>query len=125
MTLTLLRAAYLVPAIGDFYLAANTLGDLFTGATTDVLPSLRFAGVAFAWGVLLLFGLWRPVERAWMLWPTALVIALVVLSGVPGYVAGEYTAALLALSLGLGVVVIALCLLGISYAWRARANSGA
>ena len=30
MTLNLLRAAYLVPAIADFYLAADTLGDLLT-----------------------------------------------------------------------------------------------
>jgi len=123
MTLNLLRAAFLAPAIGDFYLAADTLVDLFTGAITDTLPGLRFAGVALAWGVFLLLGLRRPVERAWILWPTILAVAFVSLSSLPGYLAGELPAARLALTLGLGAVVIALCLLGISMAGRARRSS--
>ena len=119
MTVNIFRAAYLVPVIVDFYLSADTLADLFTGVTVDTLPSLRFASVAFAWGVLLLLGLRRPLDRAWILWPTILVVTLVSLSSVPGYGAGELPAARLALSLGLGAVIVALCLLGISYARRA------
>ena len=119
----LLRAAFLAPALADFFLAAQTIFALGGEAEGSIVPSLRFAGVATAWGVFLLMGSRAPLERAWILWPTMLAVALVSLSALPGHAAGEMSAARLAFSLVLGGALILLCIAGLSSARRLRRDA--
>lgn len=69
-----LRLAYILPAVADFWLSASTLTGMKGVTDESLLPRGEFAAVAAFWALLLLFGLRRPVERAWVLLPTALVI---------------------------------------------------
>ena len=59
-----LRLAFLFPALADFVLAGLTLFRSVGIVDLSIVPRVQFAGVAFAWGVLLLVGLARPIARA-------------------------------------------------------------
>ena len=118
--MNLLRLAFLLPALADFFLAAQTLHAYVGGAGDSAFLSLRFSGVAVAWGVLLLAGLRAPLQRAWILWPTMLAIAAICLAGGIGYLAGEYTLPRLIAALSAGTVLIALCLTALRFASTQR-----
>ncbi|NNF23611.1 MAG: hypothetical protein HKN63_02225 [Rhodobacteraceae bacterium] len=83
----ILRMAFLLPAIADFGLAASTIFEMLGILDDSLVPRGQFAGVALSWGVLLLVGLSNPVERAWVLGPTAFVIGCIA----AGFLLGFYT----------------------------------
>ena len=68
------------------------------------------------WGILLLFGLRKPVERAWILGPTALVIGCIGAAYVFAFAAGAVSAATMVLAVALSVALIWLCRAGLIYA---------
>ncbi len=97
-----LRLAFLLPALADFWLSASTVAGMRGVVDESLLPRGQFAAVALAWGILLLAGLSRPVSRAWVLRPTALVIAGIGCAFLYAVVAG----ALPLWRAGVGVVVV-------------------
>ena len=118
-----LRTAYLLPALADFYLAAITV--LRTAGVNDasVVPRLQFAGVAFAWGVMLLLAMARPIDRAWVLWPTGLAVASVAGAICYGYwvgVVGLLPAMAAALT---AIIIFAFGYAGLRFAYRADADT--
>jgi hypothetical protein len=107
-----LRLAFLTPALADFILAVLTVHRM-AGVTDDSLvPRGQFAAAAFSWGILLLLGLRKPVERAWILKPTAIVIGCIFLAVFVGYIAGVVPMVVLAIALVLCATMIWLCLAG-------------
>ena len=108
--MTALRIAMVLPALADFLLAGLTLMRLAGIEDDSVVPRLQFAGVAFAWGVMLLFALARPVERAWVLIPTALAVA-----GVSGAICIGYFANVVSAVSASSAVILALAIFGFSY----------
>ncbi|NNE21494.1 MAG: hypothetical protein HKN11_02680 [Rhizobiales bacterium] len=109
-----LRMAFLVPAIADFAIGCLAIYRMIGVADDSLVPRGQFAGVAICWGVLLLVGLARPVERAWILRPTALVIACIGAAFVMGFMAGTVEAGRLAFVLVVCSALIWLCWAG----WR-------
>ena len=67
------------------------------------MPRLQFAGAAFAWGLLLLVASARPLERTWVLWPTWLAVACVLIAIGIGYAGGVVSNASVAIATVLGV----------------------
>ena len=82
----------------------------------SVVPRGQFAGVAFCWAILLLAGLARPVERAWILTPTALVIGCIAAAFVVGYIAGTVGFVRLTFVLFICAALIWLCRAGLKQA---------
>jgi len=80
-----LRIAYWTAAIADFVVAILVLIPSRMGVTNYVYPMGLMSAVAFSWGVLLIFADRHPLERRWILLPTAVVVALL---GVVGFHAG-------------------------------------
>ena len=78
----LLRASYWVAAVADFVVAVLVLIPARMGVEEVVYPMGLMSAVAFSWGVLLLVADRKPVERRWVLCPTALVVLLLGLVGV-------------------------------------------
>ncbi len=113
--------AYLAPAIVDFALALLTLYRMIDVADDSVVPRSQLVAVTFSWAVMLLVGMRKPVERAWMLWPTALVIGCIGAAVVWGHLAGVVSTVRLVLVLALCAALIWLCLAGIKFA---RSQSG-
>ena len=110
--MVVLRLAFLVPALADFILAVLTVHRM-AGVTDDSLvPRGQVAAVAFSWGILLLLGMRKPVQRAWILQPTAIVIGCIFLAVFVGFIAGVVPMAMLAIALVLCVTMIWLCLAG-------------
>ncbi len=72
----LIRTSYWVAAIADFFVAVLALIPARMGVEGFVYPMGLMSAVAFSWGVLLLFADRKPVERRWVLLPTALVVFL-------------------------------------------------
>lgn len=72
----LIRTSYWVAAIADFGIAILALIPGRMGVEGFVYPMGLMSAVAFSWGVLLLFADRKPVERRWVLLPTALVVFL-------------------------------------------------
>ncbi len=68
-----------------------------------MVPRLQFAGVAFAWGVLLLIALARPLDRTWVLWPTWLAVAGVLTAIGIGHASGVVSNASVAIAAAIGV----------------------
>ena len=125
--MTALRIAMVLPALADFLLAGLTLMRLAGIEDDSVVPRLQFAGVAFAWGVMLLFAFARPVERAWVLIPTALAVA-----GVSGAICIGYFANVVSAVSACSAVILALAIFvfiykGLRYARHAASahKSGA
>ena len=114
--MVVLRLAFLVPALADFILAVLAVFRM-TGVTDESLvPRGQFAAVAFSWGILLLLGMRKPVERAWVLHPTAIVIGCIFLAVFVGFIAGVVPMAMLTIALVLCAMIIWLCLAGSRYA---------
>ena len=78
----LLRASYWVAAVVDFVVAFLVLVPERMGVDGYVYPMGLMSAVAFSWGVLLLIADRKPLERKWVLLPTALVVLLLGLAGV-------------------------------------------
>lgn len=72
----LIRTSYWVAAIADFVVAVLALIPARMGVEGFVYPMGLMSAVAFSWGVLLLIADRKPVERKWVLLPTALVVFL-------------------------------------------------
>ena len=111
-----LRMAFLVPAVVDFALAILTLYRMIGVVDDSLVPRGQFAGAAFCWTVLLLVGRRKPVARAWILQPTAVLIGCIVTVFVVGFVAGVVSIARMALALVLGGAMIWLCWAGLKKA---------
>ena len=77
-------------------------------------------------GCLLLVGLLRPVERAWILLPTMIAIAGVLLGFVAGYSTGVVGLERAVLTVLLGAIMIGLGWSGLCFAssQKTRANYG-
>ena len=111
-----LRLAFLLPALADFVLAGLTLFRSAGIADPSIVPRVQFAGVAFAWGVLLLVGLIRTVERAWILLPTMIAITGVLLGLVAGYTAGFVETETMVFSVLVGGIMVGCGWLGLRFA---------
>ncbi|MDJ0629822.1 MAG: hypothetical protein QNJ44_16305 [Rhodobacter sp.] len=122
-----LRIALILPALADFILAGLTLVRMAGVEDGSIVPRLQFAGVAFAWGVMLLFALARPVERAWALLPTVLAVACVSGAIVVGYFVGAASAgsALIAVVTALACFVFGYVGLRFAYGEASQPNPGA
>ncbi len=77
-----LRVSYWAAAIADFVIAISVLIPERVGLTEFVYPMGLMSAVALSWGILLLLADRKPVERRWVLIPTMIVIALLVLAGI-------------------------------------------
>lgn len=77
----LLRTSYWVAALADFVIAFLVLIPERMGVDRTVYPMGLMSAVALSWGVLLLVADRRPVERRWVLLPTALVVLLLGVAG--------------------------------------------
>ena len=119
----LLRLAFILPALADFLLAVLALSGTSGIADPSILPRVQFAGVAFAWGCLLLVGLIRPIERAWILLPTMIAIAGVLMGFVVGYVAGDVRFERVTLNVVLGGIMIVLGWWGVRFAATAASRA--
>jgi hypothetical protein len=114
--MVVLRLAFLIPALADFILAVLAVYRM-VGVTDDSLvPRGQFAAVVFSWGILLFLGMRKPVERAWILQPTAIVIGCIFLAVFVGFIAGVVPLAMLAIALFLCATMIWLCLAGLKNA---------
>ncbi|MDH3741305.1 MAG: hypothetical protein OER56_06860 [Hyphomicrobiales bacterium] len=120
-----LRMAFLAPAIVDLMLACLVIYRMIGVADDSLVPRGQFAGAAASWGVLLLVGLARPVERAWILPPTALIIGCIGAAFVVGFMAGTVEAGRLVFVLLICAALIWLCWAGWSHAneYAAARNS--
>ncbi len=114
--MTALRIAFFLPALADFLLAGLTLMRMAGVGDDSIVPRLQFAGVAFAWGIMLLFALARPVERAWVLLPTALAVAGVSVAICIGYFAGVVGLVSAIMAVTWALVIFAFGYLGLRYA---------
>ena len=113
--MTSLRIAFILPALADFLLAGTTLVRTAGVEDESIVPRLQFAGVAFAWGVLLLFAVARPVDRAWVLLPTALAVAGVSTAICYGYVVGAVGATSALLAATMAVFIFVFCYRGLRF----------
>lgn len=84
----LIRTSYWVAAIADFGIAFLVLVPGRMGVEAFVYPMALMSAVAFSWGVLLVIADRKPVERKWVLGPTALVVFLLGVAGVYAAFAG-------------------------------------
>ncbi len=114
-----LRIAFILPALADFLLAGLTLVRTAGVDDESMVPRLQFAGVAFAWGVLLLFAMARPKDRAWVLLPTALAVAGVSLAICYGYVAGVVGGTSAVLAVATAMLIFVFGYLGLRFAHTA------
>jgi hypothetical protein len=116
-SMNLLRMAFLAPALADFYLASLTLWNMSGVVDDSLVPRGQFAAVAFCWGIFLLLGMAsRPVERAWILLPTALVIGLIGVAYANAYMAGAVEDGQMARVVVLVITFMWLCWRG----WKMR-----
>lgn len=116
--MTLLRLAYFVPALADFLLAGLTLFRMAGVSDASLVPRAQFAAVTFCWGLFLLAGMARPVERAWALPPTALVIGLIATGYGYGFTTGHIEPWRLLAVLVASAAMIGLCTAGYRTARR-------
>ena len=116
----ILRMAFLAPALVDFVLASLTVYRMIGVVDESLVPRGQFAGAAFCWGLLLLLGLAKPVERAWILQPTAMVIGCIAVAVSLGFMAGIVSISRLAVVLMLCGTMIWLCWAGLRHAGECR-----
>jgi len=86
-----LRISYWAGAIGDFAIAILVLIPERMGVPSYVYPMGLMSAVSFSWGCLLIWADRRPIERRWVLLPTILVGAMLLLAGVLSIYAGAIT----------------------------------
>lgn len=75
----LLRLSYWAAAVADFGVAVLVWIPERMGLSETVYPMGLASAIAFSWGVLLLMADRDPFRRRWILIPTVLVIALLIL----------------------------------------------
>ena len=80
--IALIRTSCWVAAIADFVVAILVLIPERMGVDGYVYPMGLMSAVAFSWGVLLIFADREPLERRWVLIPTALVVFLLGVAGI-------------------------------------------
>jgi len=114
--MTILRIAFILPALADFLLAGLTLTRAIGVEDDSIVPRLQFSGGAFAWGIMLLFALARPVDRAWVLIPTAIVVACVVIAVGVGYLMGVVGGVSAASAVFMGAAIFSFGFLGLRFA---------
>jgi hypothetical protein len=88
----LLRVSYWAGAIGDFAIAILVLIPERMGVPSYVYPMGLMSAVSFSWGCMLIWADKEPVERRWVLLPTILVGAMLLLAGIYSIYAGVITA---------------------------------
>ena len=71
-----LRLSYWIAALADFAIAVVVLMPERMGTTETVYPMVLASATAFCWGVMLLLADKNPLDRRWILVPTALVVIL-------------------------------------------------
>ncbi len=118
--LTLIRASYWVAAVADFAISGLVLVPERMGVPGYVYPMGLMSAVAFSWGVLLLVADRRPLERKWVLPPTALVVFLIGVAVVHAGSVGLLPAGRFEATVGVVAVVLGL-LLYTCYRTRAAA----
>jgi hypothetical protein len=111
----MLRLAFLVPAIVDLALAVLTLYRMIGVVDDSLIPRGQFAGAAACWALLLLMGMSKPVARAWILLPTAILIGCIGVVFFLGFMAGTVSVARMVLALVLCGTMIWLCWAGLKY----------
>jgi hypothetical protein len=87
-----LRISYWAGAIGDFAIAILVLIPERMGVPTYVYPMGLMSAVSFSWGCLLIWADREPIERRWVLLPTILVGAMLLLAGIYSIYVGAITA---------------------------------
>ena len=87
-----LRISYWAGALGDFAIAILVLIPERMGVPAYVYPMGLMSGVAFSWGCMLIWADREPIERRWVLLPTILVGAMLLLAGIYSIYAGAITA---------------------------------
>lgn len=116
----MLRLAFLVPAIIDIVLAALTLYRMIGVVDDSLVPRGQFASAAACWALLLLMGMAKPVDRAWILLPTAILIGCIGVAVFLGFTTGTISAATMMLALVLCGTMIWLCRAGLKYVSNIR-----
>ena len=106
MIIALLRLSYWSAAIADFGIAALILVPVRMGAEELEYPMALAATIVFFWGVLLLFADRRPLERRWVLVPTAMVVASLTLVRTIFVLKGAVASSLGILVLGVALAVL-------------------
>ncbi len=77
-----LRISYWAGAIGDFALAFLVLLPERMGVPSYVYPMGLMSAVSFSWACMLIWADREPIERSWVLLPTILVGAMLLLAGI-------------------------------------------
>jgi hypothetical protein len=105
-----LRVSYWLGAIGDFVYAIVVLIPSRAGVSEYVYPMGLFAAVAFSWGIMLILATIKPLERRWVLIPTIVVIALLVIANVYSYLIEAIDLNVIVPRVLLGLAIIAFML---------------
>ena len=87
-----LRISFWAGAIGDFAIAILALNPERMGVPSYVYPMGLLSAVSFSWGCMLIWADREPIERRWVLLPTILVGAMLLLAGIYSIYAGVITA---------------------------------
>ena len=87
-----LRVSYWAGAIGDFAIAILVMLPDRMGVPSYVYPMGLMSAVAFSWGCMLIWADREPIERRWVLLPTILVGAMLLLAGIYSIYVGVITA---------------------------------
>jgi len=87
-----LRVSYWAGAIGDFAIAILVLIPERMGVPSYVYPMGLMSAVSFSWACMLIWADREPIERRWVLLPTILVGAMLLLAGTYSIYAGVITA---------------------------------
>ncbi len=85
-----LRVSYWTGAIGDFAIAVLALIPERMGVPSYVYPMGLLSAASFSWGCLLIWADREPIERRWVLLPTILVGAMLLLAGIYSIYAGVF-----------------------------------
>ncbi len=86
-----LRVSYWVGAIGDFAIAILVLIPERMGVPSYVYPMGLMSAASFSWACMLIWADREPIERRWVLLPTILVGAMLLLAGIYSIYAGVIT----------------------------------
>ena len=112
----IVRLAFLSPAVTEFVLAALTLNRMIEVIDDSLVSRIQFSGVAFFCGILLLLGMRKPVERARILQPPAIVIGCIAAAFLLGFAKVVISIARMLLVMILSATKIWLCWAGLTYA---------
>ncbi len=87
------RISYWIAAVADFIIAGLVLIPNRMGVEHYVYPMGLMSAVAFCWGIILIMADKKPLERSWVLIPTAIVVVLLGFAGLHGALTGLLTLA--------------------------------